>query len=123
MHPVTFKPNGDPLKINIQYLGAFTASYIYTLWEANSNAQVSQLSGNNLNSQDDVYPLPCPVAANTGRIIEVFSTLKNSTGASMIGIVEVTVSQGSTVLATISEQETLGAGATVINDMFINLIQ
>ena len=101
MYQVTINPLGGTLQIDIQYLGAFTASYVYTLWEANSNAQVSQQAGNNLNAQDDVYPLPNPVSANAGRIIEVFSTLKNSTDSDMIGIVQVKITQGGALLTTI----------------------
>ena len=121
MYQVKIDPNGGPLQLDIQYLGAFTASYVYTLWEANSNAQVSQLSGNNMNSQDDVYPLPSPVAANVGRLIDVFSTLKNASDSDMNGIVQVKVSQGGTTLTTISEKEDLPAGKTVPNQLFINL--
>jgi|SRR5688572_22038600 hypothetical protein len=121
MYQVKIDPNGSPLQLDIQYLGAFTASYVYTLWEANSNAQVSALAGNNMNSQDDIYPMPSPVSANVGRLIDIFSTMKNSSDTDMTGIVQVKVTQGGQVLDTIAEREDLPSGKTVPNQLFINL--
>ena len=121
MYQVKIDPNGGLLQLDIQYLGAFTASYKYTLWEANSNEQVSSVSGNNMNAQDDVYPLPSPVSANTGRLIDIFSTMNNASDAEMNGIVQVKISQGGNVLTTISEKEDMPAGKTVPNQIFINL--
>lgn len=122
MYQVKIDPNGATLQLEIQYLGAFTASYVYTLWEANSNAQVSVLSGNNMNSQDDIYPLPSPVSANVGRLIDIFSTLKNATDSDMNGVVRITILQGSVELDSFDEPELLPAGKTVPNQVFINLI-
>jgi hypothetical protein len=121
MYQLKIDPNGSPLQLDIQYLGAFTASYVYTLWEANSNAQVSALAGNNMNSQDDIYPMPSPVSANVGRLIDIFSTMKNSSDTDMTGIVQVKVTQGGQVLDTIAEREDLPSGKTVPNQLFINL--
>jgi hypothetical protein len=121
MYQVKIDPNGGPLQLDIQYLGAFTASYVYTLWESNSNAQVSALAGNNMNSQDDIYPMPSPVSANVGRLIDIFSTMKNSSDTDMTGIVQVKVTQGGQVLDTIAEREDLPSGKTVPNQLFINL--
>ena len=121
MYQVKIDPNGGPIQLDIKYLGAFTASYVYTLWEANSNAQVSVLSGNNMNSQDDIYPMPSPVSANIGRLIDIFSTMKNASDSDMSGIVQVTITQGGQVVDTIPEKEDLPAGKTVPNQLFINL--
>ena len=121
MYQVKIDPSGGPLQLDIKYLGAFTASYVYTLWEANSNAQVSALSGNNMNSQDDIYPLPSPVSANVGRLIDIFSTMKNASDSDMNGVVQVILTQAGNVLDTIAETEDLPAGKTVPNQLFINL--
>ena len=88
MYQVKIDPNGGAIQLDIKYLGAFTASYVYTLWEANSNAQVSVLSGNNMNSQDDIYPLPSPVGANVGRLIDIFPGKKGDCSALLREIVQ-----------------------------------
>src|SRR3954451_973928 len=99
MYHIKFDPQGEDLKIDIQYFGKLTASYVYTLWEKNSNAKVSEHSGNNQNSQDDFYFLPSPVNENENRIIEVFSTLNNPPNDSDIReIVAIKILQGNTTL-------------------------
>ena len=85
------------------------------------NVRYCALSGNNMNSQDDIYPLPSPVSANVGRLIDIFSTMKNSSDTDMTGIVQVKVTQGGQVLDTIAEREDMPSGKTVPNQLFINL--
>jgi len=137
MTHVKFNPSGSPLKIEITYLGNMTASYVYTLWENNSNAKADEKSGNNLNDIDDKYELPTPVKLNEGRIIELFTTLKNADSAVGKEIVAVKIFQGNNLLFTqenpggskagnkkftVTEEETVPAGKTILNDLFINLI-
>lgn len=98
MQHVKFDPNGQPLKVQIDYFGPLTASYVYTLWEKNSNAKADERSGNNQNSQDDLYDLLSPVNENDGRIVEVFSTLANPTETQQNEIVAIKILQGDAVL-------------------------
>jgi hypothetical protein len=115
-------PNGAVLKIDIQYLGAVTASYVYTLWSANSNGIISERAGNNQNPQDDVYFLPQPNDQNTNRIIQVFSTLKNGDTAKLKATVTLKLFQGAKKLDELSETEVIEPGKSVINNIFIQLV-
>ena len=75
MTKVKFDPtNPSALRIAINYEGVIQASYIYTLWEADSNVIVERHEGNNLNPDDDKYKLPQPNIQNNGRVIEVRSS-------------------------------------------------
>ena len=46
MEKIKFDPNGSVLKVQIEYLGAITASYVYNLWSANSNGVIIEKQGN-----------------------------------------------------------------------------
>lgn len=70
---VKIDPNGERLKINISYEGLIVASYVYQLWEAQSNDVITTEKGNNQNPDDDSYLLPMPVSSNVGRIVDVRS--------------------------------------------------
>lgn len=133
MHKVKIDPNGDPLKIQITYFGGCTASYVYTLWEKDSNAKVEEKSGNNQNTQDDNYMLP--LSNNKNRIIEIFSTIKNPDARDVQELVAIEVFQGDDLLHcvgkpfakhkgqdyTIIEEEDVAAKKTALNDIFIKL--
>src|SRR5262245_53319313 len=105
MQKVQFDPNGSVLKVDIEYLGAITASYVYTLWSSNSNGVIAEKQGNNQNPQDDVYFLPQPVAQNTNRIIEVLSSLKNGDTTKLKATVKIKVFQGAKKIGEVSETE------------------
>ncbi len=70
---VKINPNGGRIKIAISYKGLIVASYVYQLWEAESNDVITTKKGNNQNTDDDAYFLPMPVSYNIGRIIDVRS--------------------------------------------------
>lgn len=57
------------IKIEILYKGTspILAGYEYQLKEKNSNAVLDDKTGDNANSQDDVYHLPAPSMDNVGR--------------------------------------------------------
>jgi hypothetical protein len=40
MEKIKINPDGSVLKVKIEYLGAITASYVYNLWSATSNAVI-----------------------------------------------------------------------------------
>jgi hypothetical protein len=122
MEKIQFDPNGSVLKIDIEYLGAVTASYVYTLWSANSNGVVTEKQGNNQNPQDDVYFLPQPVDQNTNRFIEVLSSLKNGDTAKLKATVKIKVFQGSKKIGEVSETEDIEPMKSVVNDIFIQLV-
>ena len=136
MYKVKFDPAGQPLTINITYFGVCTVSYVYTLWEKKSNAKVDEKSGNNQNDEDDNFNLPSPIVHNDGRIIEIFSTMKNPDSQDTEEIVAIQVFQGNIVLAcegkplerlrgkeyTVTEQETILANKTTLSDPFIMLV-
>ena len=137
MYHVKFDPNGQLIKVQIDYLGTLTASYVYTLWEKNSNAKADEKSGNNQNSQDDKYELPSPVQQNVERIIEVFSTLTNPDVTDSREIVPIKILQGNTTLFSeedptgvqiagenfsVVEEKIVQAGTTELSDPFIKLI-
>lgn len=123
MQRIKFDPNGSPLRVEIDYLGAITASYIYVLWGATSNAKVDERSGNNQNPQDDRYELPQPVDSNLLRKIELFSVLKNGDSVALKAVVVIKVFQGNKKIGEVKEDETIEAKKTVINDIFIQLIK
>jgi hypothetical protein len=126
MKDVFFDPAGAALSINIKYLSKTAenlfATYTYTLWAANSNAIVDKRSGNNFNDEDDVYWLPTPASSNSGRIIDVFSTLKN-VGAEKIEVkVRVEVCQGGATIGSDTDEETIEAKSTSFSELFIHLV-
>ena len=94
MEKIKFDPNGSVLKVQIEYLGAITASYVYNLWSANSNAVIIEKQGNNQNPEDDIYFLPQPANQNTNRFIQVLSSLKNGDTAKLKATVKIKVFQG-----------------------------
>lgn len=122
MENVKFDPNGGTLNVQILYKGSLTASYNYTLWEADSNAVVTEHNGNNQNDQDDSFDLPNPVQKNESRIIDVFSTIKNADSVPQQEVVSVKIFQGNKKIADISEVETIEAQKTIINEIFIKLV-
>lgn len=121
MYTVKFKKNGSPISIDIQYKGAVTCSYVYALWENDSNAIVQTQQGNNLNPQDDSYELPTPTSLNEGRFIQVFSTIKNGATSSLKAIVNIRIFQGNKKIADISEEVAVKSMETGINEIFIQL--
>lgn len=135
---VKFDPQGGDISIEILYFGNLTASYVYSLWEKNSNTKKDEKTGNNQNSDDDKYDLPSPASDNEGRIVEVFSTLNNpSGGGTEKEIVAIRLWQGRRILLseenpdgfkvggktfTLTEQKIIDAGKTELSDPFIKLI-
>jgi hypothetical protein len=71
MKIINFKKEGGRLKVNFRFEGLVPISYVFEFFEANSNDLVLNPAprGNNLNSDDDSYPLPMPSQLNKGRII------------------------------------------------------
>ena len=137
MYHIRFNATGQVIKVQIDYFGGLTASYVYTLWEKNSNAKADEKSGNNQNSQDDKYELPTPVQQNEGRIIEVFSILNNPDTTDSRETVAIKVMQGATTLFTeenpagfeiageifsVIDEKIVQAGTTELSDPFIKLI-
>lgn len=122
MYKIYFDPKGSTLKVDINYLGTAIASYVYQLWETKSNAVVFRQSGNNANSQDDNYDLPTPVSSNEGRLIDILSTLRALVGEEQVQIVNIKVFQGSKKIGDISETVDTSNGATVVNQIFIQLL-
>ena len=122
MEKIKFDPNGTVLKVQIEYLGAITASYVYNLWSANSNAVIIEKQGNNQNPEDDIYFLPQPANQNTNRFIQVLSSLKNGNTAKLKATVKIKVFQGTKKIGEVAETETIEAQKSVINNIFIKLI-
>jgi len=121
MEKIQFDPNGSVLKVDIQYLGAVTASYIYKLWSANSNAIITEKQGNNQNPQDDVYFLPQPTDQNTNRFIEVVSSLMNGDTTKLKATVKIKIFQGAKKIGEVTRTEDIDAGKGTINDIFFQL--
>jgi hypothetical protein len=71
MTDVFFNANGGPLSAKAIFLGDLVADYGMFLKEANSNAQVLIMEGDNLNPQDDIITLPTPVGMNAGRRVKL----------------------------------------------------
>ena len=123
MKRIKFDPKGPAMRVEINYLGAITASYVYILWGATSNARVDERSGNNQNDQDDRYELPMPVDSNLLRKVEVFSILKNGDSVNLKAVVVIKIFQGNKKIGEVKEEELIDAKKTVINDIFIQLIK
>lgn len=68
---LNFDPNGSRLFAKIKFEGLIVGSYMYQLWEAQSNDIIDARMGNNQNSEDDKYALPLPTGSNEGRLIDV----------------------------------------------------
>ena len=71
MKTINFNKLGEELKVELTFIGLITASYEFTVWAADSNDKIMHESGNNQNSQDDIYKLPVPIAQNDNRIIQL----------------------------------------------------
>lgn len=71
---IVFNANNGPVTVQLDFKGLIGLSYTFTLWEANSNQTVMQVSGNNLNSADDQYELPSPANMNNNRLIDLLSS-------------------------------------------------
>lgn len=67
MKTVFFNPNNGPLTERAVFLGNIVANYEIFLRERNSNSQVSLLTGDNLNPEDDEALAPTPAIVNDGR--------------------------------------------------------
>lgn len=137
MYHLKFDPNGGPLIVQIDYYGSLTASYVYTLWAKNSNAKVDEQYGNNQNSQDDRFILPSPVSQNSGRIVEIFSTINNPDNSNARELVAIKILQdGNTLFTqenpggsavhgqvyTVVDEKIIPGETTTLSDPFINLI-
>src|SRR4249919_3074603 len=116
MEQIKFDPSGAVLKLEIEYLGAVTASYVFTLWSANSNGIISENPGNNQNPQDDIYFLPQPIDQNINRVIQVFSSLKNGDTSKLKATVKVKIFQGAKKIGEVAETETIEAKKSVLNN-------
>jgi len=136
MYNLKISTETAPLTIEIHYFGLLTASYVYSLWEKDSNLKVDSKQGNNLNGDDDIYQLPVPNTRNLGRLIEVFSTLNNPEAESKPETVALKIIQNGDLLFTdekpsgvdvghktfsVAESLSIAAGSTVLNDIFILL--
>lgn len=121
MEKIKYDPNGSVLKVQIEFLGAVTASYVYQLWSAHSNAVIAEKPGNNQNPEDDTYFLPQPANQNSNRFIQVLSSLKNGDQAKLKATVRVKVFQGLEQIGEVSETETIAAQKSAINNIFIKL--
>ena len=122
MEKVKIDPNGSVLKIQIEYLGAITASYVFSLWSAMSNTVVIEKPGNNQNPEDDIYFLPQPVIQNLNRYIQVVSTLKNGDTTNLKVTVKVKVFQGNKKIGEVSETETIEAQKSAISNIYFKLV-
>jgi hypothetical protein len=65
------------VKIKITFSGTtpVLAGYVYELKANNSNAPIEERIGDNLSSQDDIYPLPTPIQENIGRKVVLTSKI------------------------------------------------
>lgn len=75
MQSITFNENGGPITVTLSAGQAQPGSYVFRLWEANTNQIVLQKQGNFLNDADDSYELPTPNSANNGRLIQGILTV------------------------------------------------
>lgn len=75
MQSITFNENGGPITVTLSAGQAQPGSYVFRLWEANTNQIVLQKQGNFLNDADDSYELPTPNSANDGRLIQGILTV------------------------------------------------
>ncbi len=125
MQQISFNGSGPALSIGIKYSSTsgqnINAVYTYRLWAATSNAVISEHQGNNMNDEDDVYWLPTPSIGNDGRIIELFSTLKNNDSNPTPLRIEVEVCQGGATIATVTDQMELPGEAVQFSQFFIQL--
>jgi Tfp pilus assembly major pilin PilA len=125
MKQVIFAIGGPAISVNIRYTSTagqnINAVYTYRLWSGTSNAIITKQHGNNLNDQDDIYWLPTPSASNDGRLIEIFSTLKNNDSNTTTLKIEVEVCQGGQRIDLISTQTNVAANGVDFNQLFIQL--
>lgn len=75
MQSITFNENGGPITVTVSAGQAQPGSYVFRLWEANTNQPVLQKQGNFLNDADDSYELPTPNSENNGRMIQAILTV------------------------------------------------
>jgi hypothetical protein len=76
METAKFKKNSGVISVEIKSGFAQPGSYSILLWEANTNQVLHKYEGNFINTDDDKFELPLPVADNDGRIIDAGVTFK-----------------------------------------------
>jgi len=123
---IIFDHNGENLSIELSYKGLIAASYTYTLWEADSNDIVEQKKGNNLNSMDDKYTLPSPVSSNSGRLVDIHSTIHGLYDNADEGefMIIITIKQGDQAISQIEfpENKTIIGTHTIAHQHYILLL-
>jgi hypothetical protein len=68
---IPFDVDGKLLSISIEFPTRQVVSYTLTVFEARSNTVVMREFGNNLNPEDDKYPLSTPTSVNKGRFVQI----------------------------------------------------
>lgn len=77
MEIVLFDKNGEPLKVRfIVKNGVLVASYLFELFDPDSNDAKVTFKGNNINPNDDCFLLPLPIINNDGRTVQLNTNFK-----------------------------------------------
>ncbi len=123
---IHFNGVGPALSISLRYTSIegekINSVYTYRLWDADSNAIINKNEGNNLNEQDDTYFLPTPSGSNSGRIIDVFSTLHNNGEKGIAVRVEIEVCQGGETIDVVADPKKIKANGIEFSQVFITLL-
>lgn len=75
-----FDPDGEAIRVKIDFRSTHVVSYDLMLWEAESNSVAKEWLGNNQNTQDDEYELPSPSKINDGRLLDCTLTIADPEG-------------------------------------------
>jgi hypothetical protein len=104
---IKFDNTNEPLYVEFKVKdGVIAASYIISLFEANSNDTLKEFKGNNVNDQDDKYILPEPPKDNNERVLSLDSSFYGlDPERSRVYDIRMIVYQGSTIIG-----ETISAG-------------
>jgi hypothetical protein len=76
MEIAKYKKNSGAIYAEVKAGFAQPGSYSIFLWEANVNQVVEKYEGNFINTDDDKFKMPEPIAENNGRIVDVGVTFK-----------------------------------------------
>ncbi len=121
--PITifqFDPQGDAIRVKIEFRSPHVVSYDLVLWEANSNSVAKEWPGNNQNTQDDEYELPTPPPINDGRLLDCTLAIADPEGRGGKYNVAMIVSQKNRPDAEMLASGTL-LGESAIHTIFASL--
>lgn len=114
MKKATFDPTGGRIIASLKCQPRRDGSYELRLWEADANAFVkpSPWHGNFVNTDDDDYPMPGPLARNDGRQLQCIAVVAVPPGAKPVAV---------TLIVTQDDEELARNSAVIPSDSPIGM--